>query len=75
MVAHYHGQTWNGAEISRSLGVSQTTVRNYLDALTDALVLRQLPPWFAIISNVRCAHPRSTSETPDSSTDFSALLK
>src|SRR5437867_9891337 len=25
MVAHYHGQVWNGAEIGRSLGVSHTT--------------------------------------------------
>lgn len=47
MVAHYHGQTWNGAELSRALGVSQPTVRDYLDALTDALMIRQLQPWFA----------------------------
>ena len=47
MVAHYHGQTWNGAEIARSLAVSEPTVRRYLDALTDALVLRQLQPWHA----------------------------
>lgn len=47
MIAHYHGQTWNGAELARALGVSQPTVRRYLDALTDALVVRQLQPWFA----------------------------
>ena len=47
MLAHYHGQIWNGAELARSLGVAQTTVRRYLDALTDALVIRQLQPWFA----------------------------
>lgn len=46
MVAHYHGQIWNGAELSRSLGLSEKTVRAYLDLLTGALVLRQLPPWF-----------------------------
>lgn len=46
MLAHYHGQTWNGAELARSIDVSQPTVRRYIDALTDALVVRQLPPWF-----------------------------
>ncbi len=46
MVAHYHGQTWNGSEISASLGVAHTTTRRYLDLLTGAYVLRQLPPWF-----------------------------
>jgi uncharacterized protein len=46
MLAHYHAQTWNGAELARALGVSQPTVRRYLDALTDALVVRQLQPWY-----------------------------
>ena len=46
MLAHYHGQTWNGAELARALGVSQPTTRRYLDALTDALVVRQLQPWY-----------------------------
>ena len=45
MLAHYHGQTWNAAEIARSIDVSQPTVRRYIDALTDALVVRQLQPW------------------------------
>jgi predicted AAA+ superfamily ATPase len=47
MLAHYHGQTWNGAELARALGVSQPTTRRYLDALTDALMVRQLAPWYA----------------------------
>ncbi|MBI1844084.1 MAG: ATP-binding protein [Actinobacteria bacterium] len=58
MVAHYHGQTWNGAELSRALGVSQSTVRRYLDALTDALIVRQLPPWFANISKRQVRAPK-----------------
>ncbi len=49
MVAHYHGQTWNGSEIGASLGASHHAVRRYLDALTGAYMLRQLPPWFANI--------------------------
>lgn len=45
MVAHYHGQIWNGAELARGLGLSEKTVRSYLDLLTGAFVLRQLQPW------------------------------
>lgn len=45
MVAHCHAQLWNASEIGRSFGVADTTVRSYLDKLTDALVVRQLKPW------------------------------
>lgn len=45
MLAHYHGQTWNGAELARAFGVAHTTVRRYLDILSGALVVRQLQPW------------------------------
>lgn len=45
MVAHYHGQTWNGAELSRSLGVSESSVRHYLDILCDTFMARRLRPW------------------------------
>lgn len=58
MVAHYHGQTWNGAELARALGLSQTTVRRYLDALTDALVVRQLTPWFANVAKRQVRAPK-----------------
>ena len=58
MVAHYHGQTWNGAEIARSLAVSEPTVRRYLDALTDALVIRQLQPWHANTSKRQIRSPK-----------------
>ncbi|MCP3991964.1 MAG: ATP-binding protein [Actinomycetia bacterium] len=58
MLAHYHGQTWNGAEIGRSVDVSQRTMRRYVDALTDALVVRQLQPWHANISKRQVRSPR-----------------
>lgn len=45
MLAHYHGQVWNASEFGRSFGVSDATVRRYLDILTSALVVRQLQPW------------------------------
>jgi predicted AAA+ superfamily ATPase len=45
MLAHTHGQTLNASAFARSFGVSDTTVRRYLDALTSALVVRQVAPW------------------------------
>ena len=46
MLAHYHGQIWNGSEIGASLGVSYHAARRYLDALSGAYVVRELQPWF-----------------------------
>jgi hypothetical protein len=45
MLAHGHGQTLNASAIGRSLGVSDTSVRRYLDLLTSTYVVRQLTPW------------------------------
>jgi predicted AAA+ superfamily ATPase len=45
MLAHYHAQTWNAAEIAGSLGVAPPTCRRYLDALSGAFLIRQLQPW------------------------------
>jgi predicted AAA+ superfamily ATPase len=58
MIAHYHGQVWNGAELSRAFGVSAMTVRRYLDLLTSALVLRQLPPWFENMGKRQVKSPK-----------------
>ena len=58
MLAHYHGQTWNASEFGRSFGVADTTVRNYLDTLTAALVIRQLPPWHENISKRQVKAPK-----------------
>jgi len=45
MLAHYHAQTWNAAELARALAVNEATVRHYLDLLTGVFMVRQLPPW------------------------------
>jgi len=45
MLAHYHGQTWNAAEIGGSLGVTGHTMRHYLDILCETFMVRQLPAW------------------------------
>jgi predicted AAA+ superfamily ATPase len=46
MLAHYHGQIWNASELSRAMGLSDKTVRSYLDILSGAFMVRQLQPWF-----------------------------
>lgn len=50
MIAHYHGQIWNAAELTRSLGTGETTTRRYLDILAGAYLVRVLPPWFENLS-------------------------
>lgn len=45
MLAHYHGQTWNAAQMSAALGISASSARNYLDALEQTYMVRRLQPW------------------------------
>lgn len=47
MLAHYHGQLWNGNEIAGSMGISPTTARYYLDALEQTFMIRRLLPWYS----------------------------
>ena len=46
MLAHYHGQVWNAAELARSLDVGPRQVTRYRDLLAGAFMVRVLPPWF-----------------------------
>lgn len=58
MLAHYHGQTWNASEISRSMGLSDKTVRSYLDILTGTFMIRQLQPWFENLGKRQVKSPK-----------------
>jgi predicted AAA+ superfamily ATPase len=58
MLAHYHGQTWNAADPARSLGVNESTVRRYLDWLTNTYMVRQLPPWFENLGKRQVKAPK-----------------
>jgi uncharacterized protein len=58
MLAHFHGQTWNAADPARALGVNPSTVRRYLDLLTDALMVRQLQPWHANLAKRQVKAPK-----------------
>lgn len=58
MVAHYHGQIWNGSEVGRSLGEAHTTVKRHLDILSAAMMVRQLPPWFENLGKRQVKSPK-----------------
>ena len=46
MLAHYHGQVWNAAELGRSMDAGARTVNRYRDLLAGTFMVRVLPPWF-----------------------------
>jgi len=58
MVAHYHGQIWNAAELARSLGTSENTARGYLDILAGAFMVRVLAPWFENVGKRQVKSPK-----------------
>lgn len=45
MLAHYHGQQIVLSTLGKSLEVSHTTIKSYLDILTDFYMVRQIQPW------------------------------
>lgn len=58
MLAHYHGQTWNAATFARSMGISDKTVRAYLDILSSTFMTRQLQPWHENIGKRQMKSPK-----------------
>jgi predicted AAA+ superfamily ATPase len=58
MVAHFHGQILNQAELARSLGRSEPTARRYLDILNGTYVVRQLTPWFENLRKRQVKSPK-----------------
>ena len=58
MLAHRHGQTWNAAEIGRSMDIGVTAVNHYRDLLVGAFMLRVLPPWFENLGKRLVKSPR-----------------
>ncbi len=58
MLAHYHGQIWNAAELARAFAVNESTVRRYLDLMTGVFMVRQLPPWFENLGKRQVKAPK-----------------
>jgi predicted AAA+ superfamily ATPase len=59
MLAHWHGQTMNWSELGRSMGVSDNTVRHYLDVLRQTFMVRVLPPWHENLSKRQVKSPKA----------------
>ena len=58
MLAHYHGQTWNGSELARALSVSDKTVSRYLDILEGTYMAFRLQPWHANVGKREVKAPK-----------------
>lgn len=58
MLAHYHGQTFNGSELGRSLAISNHSVKKYLDILVGTFMVRALEPWFENINKRQVKAPK-----------------
>jgi hypothetical protein len=58
MICHYHGQLLNHTELARAFGVSDMTVRRYLDILEGTFVVRLLQPWHVNIGKRLVKRPK-----------------
>jgi predicted AAA+ superfamily ATPase len=58
MLSHYHGQILNYAELGRSFGVSDMTVRKYCDILEGTFMIRILQPWYVNLGKRLVKRPK-----------------
>ena len=58
MLAHVHGQTANFSQLGGSLGVSDMTVRRYLDLLEQTFMVRNLQPWHENVAKRQVKAPK-----------------
>lgn len=57
-LSHYHAQLVNYSDIGRALGVSDMTIRRYLDVLSKTFMVRLLEPWHENISKRQVKAPK-----------------
>jgi predicted AAA+ superfamily ATPase len=58
MLAHYHVQIFNASELSKSLELSDHTVRRYLDILSGTFMIRIVPAWFENLPKRQVKSPK-----------------
>jgi len=58
MLAHVHGNILNLSELGRSLGVSDHTIRRYIDILQGTFIIRTLAPWYENVSKRQVKAPK-----------------
>ena len=59
MLAHRHGHVWNAADFARSFGIADTTVRDYLDTLSAAMVVRLMSPLHGNLTKRQVKSPKT----------------
>lgn len=58
MLSHYHGQIVNYSELGRSFGISDVTVRKYIDILSATFMVRVIQPWYINIGKRLVKRPK-----------------
>ena len=58
MLAHRQGGLLNASELARSLDVSVPAVTRYVDLLSDLMLVRRLPPYFANVGKRLVKSPK-----------------
>ena len=58
MLSHYHGKVINFSEIGRSFGISDFTVKKYIEILENTFMIRTLMPWYTNIGKRIVKHPK-----------------
>jgi predicted AAA+ superfamily ATPase len=57
-ITHYHGGLVNYSDIGRSIGISDMTIRRYLDILEQTFMIRLLRPYHENISKRQVKAPK-----------------
>jgi len=58
MLAHYHGNVLNYAELGRALAITDKKIRMQIDLLASAFMIRTLQPWYANIKKRQIKSPK-----------------
>jgi len=58
MLAHSHGQVLNSSRLAESMGLSNKTIRTYIDILSSTYMIRQLQPWFSDVKKRQVKSPK-----------------
>jgi predicted AAA+ superfamily ATPase len=58
MLTHYHGNLLNYSEIGKSMGLSDTSIRKYVDILSGTFMIRVLNPWHENIQKRQIKTPK-----------------
>jgi hypothetical protein len=58
MLAHYHGQILNLSELGTNFGISDKTVRHYVEILVGTFMVRLLQPWLPNVGKRQVKTPK-----------------